>query len=100
MAQLPHRHLKDLLSPFMRQVERAYAQKPTEVLAKWKEVVKPEWLSQTEPQAFEKGTILVNVKNGALFSILVQHEGAKLLKQLQQKFPASGIKGLKFRMGA
>lgn len=100
---LPHRHLKDLLPTFLEGVQSRYEdhteKKPDRVLTGWMEVIDPKWHSMTEACSFEKGIVVIKVKNAALYSLLVQQEGSKLLKRLQEKFPNNGIKGLKFRIG-
>lgn len=100
---LPHHHLKDLLPAFLEDLQSVYEdraeKKPDLVLKGWMEVIDPKWRSMTEAYSFEKGVIMINVKNAALYSLLVQHEGSKLLKMLQKKFPDNGIKSLKFRIG-
>ncbi|MGR3911933.1 MAG: DUF721 domain-containing protein [Candidatus Rhabdochlamydia sp.] len=73
--------------------------KTEEVLAYWHQVMNPDWAFMTRPVSFENGIIVVQVKSSALYSILVQHEGAQILKKLQHQFPQSGIKRLKFRIG-
>jgi len=97
---LPHRHLKDLLPSFLGRVKNRYEERPDLVLKGWAEIIDPKWALETVASSFEKGVVVVNVKNGALYSRLVQHEGARLLKKLQEKFPNNGIKHLKFRIGA
>jgi hypothetical protein len=97
---LPHRHLKDLLPSFLDGVQNRCQERPDLVLKGWAEVVDPKWISMTQASSFEKGVVVINVKNGALYSILVQQEGARLLKKLQAKFPKNGIRDLKFRIGA
>lgn len=96
---LPHRHLKDLLTPFLEDVKSRSALRPDLILKGWSEIVDPKWKGMTEASSFEKGTVVIKVKNAALYSLLVQQEGSKLLKKLQAKFPECGIKKLKFCIG-
>lgn len=100
---LPHCHLKDLLPSFLEGVQRRYEdqneKRPDLVLKGWFEVIDPKWQSMTEAYSFEKGIFVIKVKNATLYSLLVQQEGSKLLKKLQEKFPNNGIKSLKFRIG-
>ncbi|MGR3974050.1 MAG: DUF721 domain-containing protein [Candidatus Rhabdochlamydia sp.] len=102
-TSLPHSHLKDLLPSFLRglqfRCEDRAERKTEDVLAYWHQVINPDWASMTRPISFEKGIIVVHVKNSALYSILVQHEGAQILKKLQHQFPQSGINRLTFRIG-
>lgn len=96
---LPHRHLKDLLEPFLEKVKTQADARPDLILKAWYEMIDPKWHGMTEASSFEKGTVMIKVKNVSLYSVLVQQEGDKLLKKLQAKFPESGIKKLKFCIG-
>jgi hypothetical protein len=96
---LPHHHLKDLLPSFLQGVQSRCKEDPQRILRGWKEVVDPKWNLMTEASSFEKGVVVIKVKNATLYSLLVQQEGARLLKKLQQMFPESDIKKLKFCIG-
>jgi hypothetical protein len=96
---LPHRHLKDLLGSFLESVKSRAELKPDLILKEWAEIIDPQWKGMTEASSFEKGTVVVKVRNAALYSLLVQQEGSILLKKLQARFPESGIKKLKFCIG-
>lgn len=96
---LPHRQLKDLLAGFVDKVQDKVDLRPDLVLAEWEKIIDPKLKGMTVASSFEKGTVVVKVKNAALYSLLVQHEGSKLLKKLQLKFPESGINKLKFCIG-
>ncbi len=97
--ELPHSHLKELLPSFLENVKNRYADKPEQILQGWAEIADPKWQTMTEACSFEKGTIVIKVKNATLYSLLVQQEGPQLLKKLQEKFPGRGIKKLKFCIG-
>lgn len=96
---LPHRQLKDLLVPFLDNVKSRAEARPDLIFLAWAEIIDPKWKGMTEASSFEKGTVVIKVKNAALYSLLVQQEGTKYLKKLQAKFPESGIKKLKFCIG-
>ncbi len=98
-TSLPHRHLKELLPSFLKEVETRYEEKPDRVLKGWAEVADPKWRSMTEACSFEKGIIVVKVGNAALLSLLIRQKGAGLLKKLQEKFPENSIKKINFRIG-
>ena len=98
-TKLPHRQIKDLLGSFLDEVRSRAELRPDLILAGWAEIIDPKWKGMTEASSFEKGTVVIKVKNAALYSLLVQQEGSKLLKKLQSKFPESGIKKLKFCIG-
>ena len=96
---LPHYQLKDLLVSFLENVKSRAETRPDLILKEWVEIIDPKWREMTEASSFEKGTVMIKVKNAPLYSLLVQQEGPKLLKKLQAKFPESGIKKLKFCIG-
>lgn len=96
---LPNRQLKDLLAGFVDNIQSKVNLKPDLILKEWEQIIDPKWKGMTVASSFEKGTVVVKVKNAALYSLLVQHEGSKLLKKLQLKFPESGINKLKFCIG-
>jgi hypothetical protein len=96
---LPHCQLKDLLVSFVDDVQSRLQARPDLIFLAWAEIIDPKWKGMTEARAFEKGTVVIKVKNQTLYSLLIQHEGSKYLKILQAKFPESGIKKLKFCIG-
>jgi hypothetical protein len=96
---LPHQQLKDLLGGFLQGVEGRVRARPDLILGAWAEMIDPKWRGMTEASSFEKGVVVVKVKNASLYSLLVQQEGARLLKKLQARFPENGIKKLKFCIG-
>lgn len=96
---LTNKHLKDLASSALAEIEMKKKRRPDLVVAGWGEVVEKKWSSMTEAISFEKGTLVVKVKNAALYSLLVQQEKPRLLSQLQKKFPDAGLKNIVFRIG-
>ncbi len=96
---LPHRQLKDLLAGFIDDIQTKVDLRPDLILEEWEKIIDPRWKGMTVASSFEKGTVVVKVKNTTLYSLLIQHEGSKLLKKLQLKFPDSGINKLKFCIG-
>ena len=96
---LTNKHLKDLASSVLLEIERKKEKRPDLVVAGWSEVIEKKWHSMTEAISFEKGTLVVKVKNAALYSLLVQQEKPKLLAKLKDKFPDAGLKNIVFRIG-
>jgi hypothetical protein len=94
---ITNRHLKDLLSGALREIETKRMERPDQILAGWGEVIDPQWRGMTEATAFEKGTLMVKVKNSGLYSLLVQQH-KRLEKKLQEKFPQ--VKKIIFRIGS
>ncbi len=50
----------------------------------------------TEPVSFKDGVLTIKVKSATLYSLLCQHEKARLLQALQGNF---SIRNLNFRIG-
>ncbi len=98
-TQLTNRHIQDVLPSVLRQIEMRKDERPDLVLAGWNEVIAEKWRPMTEAISFEKGTIVVKVKNTTLYSILVQQEKPNLLQKLKKKFPDADIKNIVFRIG-
>jgi len=96
---LTNKHLKDLLPSLLREIDGKRHLRPDLVLEGWYQIIDEKWRPMTQAISFEKGQLVVKVRNAALHSILVQHEKEKLLKQLQKKFPEAKIKNIIFRIG-
>ena len=96
---LTNKHLKDLLPSVLREIEGKRDERPDAILEGWSQVVDEKWRAMTQAISFEKGQLVVKVKNAALYSVLVQQEREKLLKKLQKKFPEAKIKNIIFRIG-
>lgn len=99
MSQLTNKHLKDLLSSALREIEGRKKERPDLILAGWGEVIEEKWRPMTQAISFEKGVLMVKVKNAALYSLLVQQEKQRLLSKLQKKFPEVDLKNIIFRIG-
>jgi hypothetical protein len=99
MIKLTNKHLKNLLPTALKEIEEKQKIRPDRILKGWEEVIEKKWLSMTQAISFEKGVLMVKVKNAALYSMLVQQEKQKLLYRLQEKFPEVEIKNIIFRIG-
>jgi hypothetical protein len=95
---LTNKHLKDLLPSLLREIEGKRQERPDLILEGWHQIIDEKWRSMTQAISFEKGTLMIKVRNAALH-MLVQQEKGKLLKKLQQKFPEAEIKNIIFRIG-
>lgn len=95
--KLTNKHLKNLLPSVLKEIESRRDERPDFILASWNEMIDPKWRPLTEAFSFEKGALMVKVKNTALYTVLVQQEKTKLLKKLQEKFPQ--VKNIIFRIG-
>ena len=96
---LTNKHLKDLLPSVLREIEGKRNERPDLILEGWAQIIDEKWRAMTQASSFEKGQLVVKVRNAALYSVLVQQEREKLLKKLQKKFPESKIKNIIFRIG-
>lgn len=96
---LTNKHLKDLLPSVLRTIDSRRNERPDLILEGWSQVVDEKWRGMTQAISFEKGVLMVKVKNAALYSLLVQQEKEQLLRKLQSKFPRSEIKNIIFRIG-
>ena len=96
---LTNKHLKDLLPSALREIDGRRNERPDLILEGWGLVIEEKWRPMTQAISFEKGQLVVKVKNAALYSVLVQQEKEKLLKKLQGKFPEVEIKNIIFRIG-
>ena len=96
---LTNKHLKDLLPSVLREIDSRRNERPDLILEGWGRVIDEKWRSMTQAISFEKGVLMVKVKNAALYSVLVQQEKEKLLRKLQEKFPEAEIKNIIFRIG-
>jgi len=95
---LTNKHLKNLLPSILREIEGKRQERPDLILEGWHQIIDEKWRSMTQAISFEKGTLMIKVRNAALH-MLVQQEKGKLLKKLQQKFPEAEIKNIIFRIG-
>ena len=96
---LTNKHLKDLLPSALRTIDSRRSERPDLILEGWSEIIEEKWRSMTQAVSFEKGVLMVKVKNAALYSVLVQHEKPKLLRKLQEKFPEAALNNIVFRIG-
>ena len=96
---LTNKHLKDLLPSVLREIDGKRNERPDLIIEGWAQIADEKWRAMTQAISFEKGQLVVKVKNAALYSVLVQHEKEKLLNKLQKKFPEVEIKNIIFRIG-
>lgn len=93
------RSIRQLLPQLLEKITQAQKTRPDLVLAAWPEVIGAKLAPMTEAVSFIEGTLLVKVKNAALYSLLVQYEKTRLLNHLKQKFPNVKVQNIIFRMG-
>lgn len=91
--------LRELLPKVLSEISKSYQERPDLVLAAWSEVIGEKMAPMTQAVSFCEGILKVLVKNSALYSLLVQHEKGRLLKELRKRFPNSPINNIIFRIG-
>jgi hypothetical protein len=99
MSKLTNKHLKELLPSALREISGRRNERPDLILAGWSQVIDEKWRAMTQAISFEKGVLMVKVKNAALYSLLVQQERNNLLRRMQDKFPEAELKNIVFRIG-
>ena len=93
------RQIRHLLPNFLNEIGEIYKERPDLVLVGWVEIIGDKLAPMTEAVSFESGVLTVKVKNSTLHSLLSQHEKARLLKSLKDKFPSVTIRNIMFRIG-
>lgn len=93
------RKLADLLPQWLAGASKNFQDRPDLILLAWPEVIGEKLSSMTKAVSFVDGVLTVKVKNSSLYSLLVQHEKAKLQSRLQKRFPSVKIRNIVFRLG-
>lgn len=97
--QSPARELSSLLPQWLTHVSARFKDRPDLILQAWPELIGEKLAPMTTAVSFIEGVLTVKVKNSSLYSLLVQHEKAKLQSRLQKKFPSVKIVNIVFRLG-
>lgn len=93
------RDLRQLLPHFLEEVGRKVEVRPDLVIAGWPQVIGPQLAPMTQAIAFTDGILTVKVNNSTLYSLLIQNDKPRLIKNLRDKFPNTLIKTIHFRLG-
>ncbi len=93
------RSLETLLPSILLQIDERYKKTVDEIFEGWKTIIGEKMAPLTELVSLEKGVVTIKVKNSTLYSLLCQHEKARLLNELQKKYSKEKIRDLKFRIG-
>ncbi len=88
-----------LLPKILDKIASSQDRRPDLVVAGWPEIIGERLGPMTRAVSFVEGVLLVHVKNTTLYSLLAQHEKAKLLQRLQEKFPKANVRNITFRIG-
>ena len=93
------REIADLLPQWLAKASIRFKDRPDLILIAWPEVIGEKLAAMTKAVSFVEGVLTVRVKNSSLYSLLVQHEKAKLQSRLQKRFPSVKIRNIIFRLG-
>jgi hypothetical protein len=93
------RHISQLLPSFLVEIGRKFEDRPDLVIAAWEDVIGAQLAPMTQAISFCDGFLTVRVKNSTLYSLLVQNDKPRLIKNLRDKFPGTLIKTIIFRLG-
>ncbi len=93
------KQISALLPAVLDRIQGTHKERPDLLLAAWPEVIGEKHAKMTSAQSFRDGVLTIKVKNATLHSLLVQHEKARLLKVIKEKFPSIGIHNIIFRIG-
>ena len=92
----PGKKIQDLLPEILSSIERSKGDDAPAVYRFWSTLLGEQMAPLTEPVSFKEGVLTVKVKSATLYSLLCQHEKARLLKRLQEKF---SVRNILFRIG-
>jgi len=93
------RHIRQLLPHFLEEVGHKCSERADLVLAAWPGIVGPKLAPMTQALTFIEGVLTVKVNNSTLYSLLTQNDKQRLIQSLRNKFPATFIKTIFFRLG-
>jgi hypothetical protein len=95
-TQITDKKLSELLPEVLKKIRTSSEVQSEEIFSFWFELVGGKIATLTEPVSFVEQILTIRVKSASLYSLLAQHEKARLLKELQKRFT---IRGLNFRIG-
>ena len=93
---LSTKKIQDLLPDIVSQIGKKGGQQREAIFALWKTLLGEKMAPLTEPISLVDGVLTIKVKSATLYSLLSVYEKARLLKQMQEKFP---IRNIIFRSG-
>jgi hypothetical protein len=97
--QSPGKSLSALLPEALRRIGDNYGDRPDLILLAWPKIIGEKLAPMTHAVSFDAGVLTVKVDNSTLYSLLSQHEKAKLLERLRAQFPKITIRNIIFRIG-
>lgn len=90
--------MKHLIPQVLSHIDTVYYQQSNLVLEGWSEIIGSKLAHMTQALSFIDGILVVKVKNSTLHS-LINQEKPRLLQMLREKFPATKIRTISFRIG-
>lgn len=93
------RTLEQLLPRVMQGLEKTHQLRPDLVCKGWADVVGPKIAPMTKAVSFINGTLHVKVKGSTLLHLLVTYEKARLVTEMQKRFPDAKLENITFRIG-
>lgn len=91
--------LNDLLGGYLTKIEKNMDLNPSKIFEFWGTLLGEKFAALTVPVNFQNGVLKIKVKSTTLFSLFVQTESPRLLKEMQKQFPSAGIRKLLFFIG-
>jgi hypothetical protein len=98
-SEVTNKQMKDLLPKVLGKIGAIHRDRPDLILAAWPHIIGEKLAQMTKAVSFDQGILFVKVSNSTLYSLLSQHERARLLKSLRAQFPSVEIKNIQFRVG-
>lgn len=98
-TQTTTHRVHDLLPLVLDKIGEAYQDRPDLILAAWPDVIGAKLASMTKAVSFDRGVLVVKVKNSTLYSLLKQHDKEKVLHKLRGMFPKVEINNIYFQIG-
>ena len=95
----PARTLQELLPQMLGQFQKKIGDEGLELLEAWPEVAGPSVAKFTQALSFIEGVLTVLVKSSTLYSLLRQHEKARLLELMKKRFLKLEVRDIVFRFG-
>lgn len=94
-VQNPAKQLGDLLPEILSEIGHRCSDEKGAIFQFWMTLLGEKMAPLTEPLSWADGVLTVKVKSATLYSLLCQHEKARLLEKLRARFP---IRNLVFRI--
>lgn len=95
-TDIPGKKIADLLPKILLKIQAHSENEKEAIFDLWSSLLGVKIAPLTEFVSLRDQVLTIKVKSATLYSLLCQHEKARLLKQLQEKFP---IRDLIFRIG-